>query len=96
MKDIKIGDLVRVKPQFKSWAEDESSLLRELYNKPVLVVATWDRNPKAPKANSVELLAVFDGEDGSSYDPWKGRPGITVLFGNQTREVELEWVTKVS
>ena len=95
MDDIKPGDLVRVRPQYKSFS-DKRNPLHKLYSTPVVVVAVWDRNPKAPKAGSEELLAVLGDEDGSNYDPWKGRPGVSVWFDNETREVELEWVTKIS
>lgn len=93
MDDIKPGDLVRVEPQYKSF-KSKRNLIRELYQKPHLVVAIWDRNPRAPEADS-EQLVFLDGKDGT-YDPWKGKPGVSVLFNNQTREVELKWVTKIS
>ena len=96
MSDIKPGDLVRVRPQYKSWAEeDKSNPLHKLYSTPVVVVAVWDRNPKAPKAGSEELK-LLDSEDGSSFDPWKDKPGVSVWFDNKTREIELKWVTKIS
>lgn len=95
MDDIKPGDLVRVRPQYKSF-NDKRNPLYKLYSTPVVVVAVWDRNPKAPKAGSEELLVVLGDEDGSNYDPWKGRPGVSVWFDNETREIELEWVTKIS
>ena len=94
MSDIKPGDLVRVKPQYKSWAEDESSLLRKLYSTPVVVVAVWDRNPKAPPADS-EVMTLLDSVN-NNYDPWKDKPGVSVWFDNKAREIELKWVTKIS
>jgi len=94
MDDIKPGDLVRVIPQYESW-NDKRNVRYKLYNTPVLVVAVWDRNPKAPKAGSGELLIVMD-TDGAVRDPWKERPGVSVWFDNQTYEVELKWATKIS
>jgi hypothetical protein len=93
MDDIKPGDLVRVRPQYKIH-EHERNPLRKLYSTPVVVVAVWDRHPRAPEAGSEELK-LLDGEDGT-YDPWKGKPGVSVWFDNETREIELEWVTKIS
>lgn len=90
MDDIKPGDLVRVRPQYKIH-EHERNPLRKLYSTPVVVVAVWDRNPKAPKAGSEELKLLD-----YIYDPWKGKPGVSVWFDNETREIELEWVTKIS
>ena len=94
MDDIKPGDLVRVRPQYKSF-NDKRNPLHKLYSTPVVVVAVWDRNPKAPEAGSEELK-LLDSEDGSNYDPWKDKPGVSVWFDNETRAFELEWVTKIS
>ncbi len=90
MDDIKPGDLVRVRPQYKIH-EHERNPLRKLYSTPVVVVAVWDRNPKAPEAGSEELKLLD-----YIYDPWKGKPGVSVWFDNKTREIELKWVTKIS
>ena len=93
MDDIKVGDLVRVRPQYKSF-NDKRNPLYKLYSTPVVVVAVWDRHPRAPEAGSEEL-ALLDSEDGT-YDPWKDKPGVSVWFDNKAREIELKWVTKIS
>ena len=93
MSDIKVGDLVRVRPQYKSF-NDKRNPLYKLYSTPVVVVAVWDRHPRAPEPDS-EVMTLLDSVN-NNYDPWKDKPGVSVWFDNKAREIELKWVTKIS